>query len=995
MKYCLNLFCLALLVMFGHCAAARGQQIYSELTADLTWGTNGAADLRVTDIASNVPTQAWTQTDGKLLLRVAGVESSRLVRFLANGELDRAYGQNGEVQIPRNWYVQSTLDRSNGLLFRSYLEGERGRIRRLDATGNVDSKWGSGRGFLDIQSEGVNKSSELFLASPDGGWLTAYGDSAARSFRIVRLTSQGELDTTFGIDGNRVLPRPARLLENQVPSVVTNVPDGSIVLQWNLRSIDYQRVAMTRIDPRGNLDITFGIEGVIQSTDLTASLGDGRIRIVNATPDSKLLVSGYLYRGESVPSIQGTWRIANGKIDTSFGVSAGFIGYTGEPVADATIDYACAASTWYSETLQIVQENQYSEAVSPPVRLSLCKNGRKIGSPVLLPPGENLTKPNYIQLTFSLESLPDAAGNLFFVAAIDGRTVCGRFNCTLLGSDVYVAKIDANGALVGALGQGRGFTRWSTAQPTFSIESVYDLGVAPDGTVIVSGNSRQAREIGASQYGAFSFSGFSKNGRPDGRLGTTGKLTAQGICCAGSGLSGLQTNSLGSHFWYGDGIGLALAAPKATLLSALPAAAGAPWIEDNPSYAPRADGTTWVRRNAFFNEIRADGTPVTHFSKTVSRIDGAGNALTNSVNGQTVVLFPEDNSGPNAIATFPDDGLLLINVNRGSAVVRLNRWDKDGKFDPRFGANGQLNVVLASGAATDFDFERISGFVLPNGDIWLAVNYSTHGGGQGALVHVNAATQSITVFNQGGYVYSPQTRADGLIAFRKAGLYGPTNEIVSIDLAGKTSSVFPPVSSWVAYAFQPDGRLLLATNDTVYRYNSTIRPTPAPPSVTVSEFYNSILDHFFITANEGEKQLIDSGGAGAGWARTKVEFKAWDRLWANAGATGATPAKPVYRFYGTPGIGPNSHFYTVVEGENQIVRRDPGWKFEEVSFYALEPRADKTCPDASTPVYRLYNNRANQNDSNHRYVLTGDIEAQMTARGWILEGITLCVGPVR
>ena len=41
--------------------------------------------------------------------------------------------------------------------------------------------------------------------------------------------------------------------------------------------------------------------------------------------------------------------------------------------------------------------------------------------------------------------------------------------------------------------------------------------------------------------------------------------------------------------------------------------------------------------------------------------------------------------------------------------------------------------------------------------------------------------------------------------------------------------------------------------------------------------------------------------------------------------------------------------------------------------------------------YRLYNNRAAQNDSNHRYVVSESTRDQMVQAGWLDEGISFCV----
>ncbi len=53
---------------------------------------------------------------------------------------------------------------------------------------------------------------------------------------------------------------------------------------------------------------------------------------------------------------------------------------------------------------------------------------------------------------------------------------------------------------------------------------------------------------------------------------------------------------------------------------------------------------------------------------------------------------------------------------------------------------------------------------------------------------------------------------------------------------------------------------------------------------------------------------------------------------------------------------------------------------------------NNVCPVGSVPVYRLYNNRFAQNDSNHRFTTDMDVVNQMTQSGWLFEGVKMCGG---
>lgn len=155
-------------------------------------------------------------------------------------------------------------------------------------------------------------------------------------------------------------------------------------------------------------------------------------------------------------------------------------------------------------------------------------------------------------------------------------------------------------------------------------------------------------------------------------------------------------------------------------------------------------------------------------------------------------------------------------------------------------------------------------------------------------------------------------------------------------------------------------------------------------TVTVTEFYHSGLKHYFTTADPVEARGIDNGAAGAGWVRTGLSFTAWPSLAdAPAGAT------PVCRFYGTPGVGPNSHFYTADSAECGGVKKDPGWFYEGIAFYSLLPQGG-SCALGYSPVYRNYNNRAASNDSNHRFTTDNAVYQSMVSAGWVAEGVAMC-----
>ena len=162
-----------------------------------------------------------------------------------------------------------------------------------------------------------------------------------------------------------------------------------------------------------------------------------------------------------------------------------------------------------------------------------------------------------------------------------------------------------------------------------------------------------------------------------------------------------------------------------------------------------------------------------------------------------------------------------------------------------------------------------------------------------------------------------------------------------------------------------------------------LTPNAANPTnqVVVVEFYNSALDDYFITANQGEIQDLDNG-VHAGWLRTGLTFLAYSDP--NVAPSGVVP---VCRFYVLPQAG-DSHFYSASPKEcGETAMKFAGIWLEESSalFYILLPNAlTGDCPANTRAIFRFLNNA---NGLHHRY--TSDLsvrDSTILDGGWTLEG---------
>ncbi|MEO8508592.1 MAG: beta-propeller fold lactonase family protein [Betaproteobacteria bacterium] len=155
----------------------------------------------------------------------------------------------------------------------------------------------------------------------------------------------------------------------------------------------------------------------------------------------------------------------------------------------------------------------------------------------------------------------------------------------------------------------------------------------------------------------------------------------------------------------------------------------------------------------------------------------------------------------------------------------------------------------------------------------------------------------------------------------------------------------------------------------------TVVGSAVPSPVTVVEFYNAALDHYFITYVADEIAKLDNGTF-KGWTRTGLSF--------NAYATAQSGTSAVCRIYIPPGKG-DGHFFGRDANEcDGTMNKNPTFILESDMFLHLYlPTLLGTCATGQVPVYRVFSNRA---DANHRYTTDRAVRDQMVTKGWLAEG---------
>ena len=158
-------------------------------------------------------------------------------------------------------------------------------------------------------------------------------------------------------------------------------------------------------------------------------------------------------------------------------------------------------------------------------------------------------------------------------------------------------------------------------------------------------------------------------------------------------------------------------------------------------------------------------------------------------------------------------------------------------------------------------------------------------------------------------------------------------------------------------------------------YNFLGAGDPGPHPLTVVEFYNAALDHYFVTWIPDEIAGLDSGATARGWSRTGLTFNVYKQQ--GNGTSG------VCRYYLPPQFGDSHFFGRGPEECRKTGDLNPAFVLEQSDYMHVWLPTQGYCPGDTRPIYRVFSNRA---DANHRYTTDPAVRDAMVQRGWLAEG---------
>ena len=310
---------------------------------DTTFGNSGKVITAVSNLEDNA-TSTVIQPDSKII--AAGGSGTienldfALVRYNTDGSLDNSFGTGGKVITA----VGNADDGANAVILQPdgkiIAAGVSGSFASYDfalvrytTNGTLDSSFGTGGKVITPIGSGNDEARAVVLQSD--GKIVAVGLSGNFpniDFALVRYNTNGTLDTSFGTGGKVLTSIGAA--DDEAHSVIIQT-DGKIVAAgFGNTATSGTDFALVRYNTDGSLDNSFGTGGKV-----TTPIGfGGDIRKIALQADGKIVAAGYTSTGPTFDVALVRYN-PNGTLDVGFGTNGKVITAIGssDEIANAVL----------------------------------------------------------------------------------------------------------------------------------------------------------------------------------------------------------------------------------------------------------------------------------------------------------------------------------------------------------------------------------------------------------------------------------------------------------------------------------------------------------------------------------------------------------------------------------------------------------------------------------------------------------------------------------
>jgi len=283
--------------------------LLSTVTLDSAFGGAGANGKVLSDYNAN-PTAGFAvaMSGGKTLVagsvNINGNSDFALARYNADGTLDSTFGSGGFITTDFGSSADAAYAmavQSDGKIvlvgqtqsFSTFMDFA---IARYNADGSLDGSFGAAHTGKVVVDYGGDFDQATSVAIQSDGKILVTGTATIDfngEFALLRLSSSGSFDTTFGADHNGMVTTEWSSAYAESAGVALQ-SDGKILLVGYAN--DYgtgdSDAAIARYNPDGSLDSSFG---AAHNGQVKVDLGhiDDTARAVALQSDGKILLAGY------------------------------------------------------------------------------------------------------------------------------------------------------------------------------------------------------------------------------------------------------------------------------------------------------------------------------------------------------------------------------------------------------------------------------------------------------------------------------------------------------------------------------------------------------------------------------------------------------------------------------------------------------------------------------------------------------------------------------
>lgn len=271
---------------------------HSDGVLDTTFGSSGLVTSSFPGKGA-IARSLKIQSDGKIVAagHIYTLETDwdefALSRFNLDGTLDTTFGSEGQVTTSfgvstKNWINEIQIQ-NDGRIVAGGFSNDVFALARYLPNGNLDSTFGESglkTTFIPGTTQGVINA--IVLKSDGSIFAGGFSTDTLNDFTVVKYDSLGTLVSSFGVNGILV---DQISTENDAIADMLIQPNGALLAAGSSSTSGLYQFALTSYDSTGNIDTTFGTNGVAK-TSISSSFN--QLESISLQPDGKILATGFV-----------------------------------------------------------------------------------------------------------------------------------------------------------------------------------------------------------------------------------------------------------------------------------------------------------------------------------------------------------------------------------------------------------------------------------------------------------------------------------------------------------------------------------------------------------------------------------------------------------------------------------------------------------------------------------------------------------------------------